>query len=174
MRRLYSPETVCCDNWQAALNAWKSLFPHITIIMCFLHRVLKIMKRGKKMGLELSEALDRAWNTYHAETKMQFRQRLRRFREWASENLEGGTFRDAILRLCDHGPALAKAYDHPGCARTSAGLDRLMDHQDRWLYQMRYFHGSATRANQVARAHALIWNFHPYNSRLKSPRINQI
>lgn len=53
----------------------------------------------------------------------------------------------------------------PGAARTSIGLDRLMDYQDRILYQRRYFHGSRASTRLGARAMALHWNFHPYGTR---------
>jgi len=38
----YAPETVNTDGWQATQGAWKALFTHITVILCFLHALLKI------------------------------------------------------------------------------------------------------------------------------------
>src|SRR3989475_8504723 len=38
----YAPETVNTDGWQATQGAWKALFTHITVILCFLHAFLKI------------------------------------------------------------------------------------------------------------------------------------
>jgi hypothetical protein len=35
-------ETVNTDGWAATQGAWKRLFPSITVILCFLHAVLKI------------------------------------------------------------------------------------------------------------------------------------
>jgi hypothetical protein len=35
----YAPQTVNTDGWQATQGAWKALFPHITVILCFLHHV---------------------------------------------------------------------------------------------------------------------------------------
>lgn len=46
-------------------------------------------------------------------------------------------------------------------------LDRLMNYQDRLLYNMQYFHGSLDSARLHLRAMALLWNFHPYGSRTK-------
>ena len=36
----YAPETVNTDGWQATQGAWKALFTHITVILCFLHAFL--------------------------------------------------------------------------------------------------------------------------------------
>ncbi|WP_207678817.1 hypothetical protein [Desulfonema magnum] len=44
----YSPETVNTDEWQATMNAWKSLFPSVTLILCFLHMFIGIRDRAKK------------------------------------------------------------------------------------------------------------------------------
>src|SRR5438270_7954085 len=41
----YSPKTVCTDGWEGTQSAWRSLFPTVGIILCFLHSVVKIAKR---------------------------------------------------------------------------------------------------------------------------------
>lgn len=46
-------------------------------------------------------------------------------------------------------------------------LDRLMNYQDRLLYNMQYFHPTKDSARLQLRAMALIWNFHPYGSKTK-------
>ena len=46
-------------------------------------------------------------------------------------------------------------------------LDRLMNYQDRLLYNMQYFHGTLDSDRLHLRAMALLWNFHPYGSRTK-------
>jgi hypothetical protein len=40
-----------------------------------------------------------------------------------------------------------------------------MNHQDRYLYSMQYFHGTLESARLQLRAMALLWNFHPYTQR---------
>jgi hypothetical protein len=60
------------------------------------------------------------------------------------------------------------AYDYPEAARTSNMIDRLMNHQDRLLFNMQYFHGSEESARQYLRAMALLWNFHPYGKRTRA------
>jgi hypothetical protein len=65
------------------------------------------------------------------------------------------------------------AYDFPEAARTTNGIDRLMDYQDRVLYQMRYFHGTRNSARVAARAMAVQWNFHPYSVRAQRQGTNR-
>ncbi len=38
----YQPETVNTDGWHATMNAWRTLFPSICLIQCFLHAILSI------------------------------------------------------------------------------------------------------------------------------------
>lgn len=42
----YQPESVCTDGWAATREAWRTLFPRITLILCFLHSILKIRDRS--------------------------------------------------------------------------------------------------------------------------------
>lgn len=44
----YTPETVNPDGWSATQGAWRTLFPSITVILCFLHAFLKIRDRATK------------------------------------------------------------------------------------------------------------------------------
>jgi hypothetical protein len=46
----YAPETVNTDGWQATQGAWKALFTHITVILCFLHAFLNIRDRALIMA----------------------------------------------------------------------------------------------------------------------------
>jgi glycosyltransferase involved in cell wall biosynthesis len=38
----YQPCSVCTDGWEATPQAWQRLFPKITLMLCFLHSILKI------------------------------------------------------------------------------------------------------------------------------------
>ena len=40
----YAPQTVNTDGWKPTQAAWKTLFPSITLVLCFLHAVLAIKK----------------------------------------------------------------------------------------------------------------------------------
>jgi hypothetical protein len=161
----YSPKTVCTDGWEGTQSAWRRLFPTVGIILCFLHSVLKIAERCGRDRATRKLVLNRVWKVYNACTRAQFSQRLRRLREWATAGLPDGALRQMVLKLCGKGPQFARAYRFPGAHRTSNALDRLMNHQDRRLYAMRYLHGTPEAARLAVRAMALQWNFHPYGAR---------
>jgi len=158
----YQPQTVCTDGWQATREAWQLLVPTIQLILCFLHSVLKIGARCR--GALRHQVCEKAWHVYRARNKVEFAQRLRRLREWATEHLHGAV-QETVWKLCRLKAEFSVAYDFPAAARTTNGIDRLMDYQDRLLYQMRYFHGTRASARLAARAMALHWNFHPYSTR---------
>lgn len=162
----YSPESICLDGWSATQNAWKRLFPSITIVLCFLHSVLKVADSClKRFGSLRKEVLDRAWNVYKATNKGEFSQRIRRFREWTQQSIKVGKLKAAILKLCNKRDQFSKSFDHPNAKRTSNMVDRLMNYQDRLLYAQRYFHGKIETARLGLRAQAILWNFHNYGER---------
>ena len=161
----YTPKTVTTDGWEATQNAWKSLFPFITVILCFLHSVLKIQKRSKRDKILSFQLQEKLWHIYHATTRSAFAQRLRRLREWASPKNMADSVKEKVFELCANAKDFALAYAYPGAYRTSNALDRLMNYQDRLLYPMQYFHGSKDSASLAARAMAMVWNFHPYDTR---------
>jgi hypothetical protein len=163
----YSPQTVCTDGWEGTQSAWRRLVPTVCIILCFLHSVLKIAERCGRDRAMRRLVLGRVWAVYDACTRAQFSQRLRRLREWATVGLPEGALRQMVLKLCGKGPQFARAYRFPGAHRTSNALDRLMNHQDRRLYAMRYLHGTPDAARLAVRAMALQWNFHPYGARTR-------
>ena len=163
----YSPQTVCVDGWEATWNAWWRLFPTITVLLCFLHSAIKIRDcRGGDHALRF-ETLTRVWKAFRAETKRSFSQRIRRLEQWVSKNLPNGKLRQAVVKLCGKRGFFAMAYDFVEPYRTSNAVDRLMNHQDRMLYAMRYFHGNLVSARLAVRAMAMLWNFHPYGARLR-------
>jgi len=161
----YQPETVCTDGWHATREAWQLLVPTIQLLLCFLHSVLKIEARCR--GAVRQRVREQAWHVYRARNKVEFAQRLRRLREWATVQLRGAV-QETVLKLCQLKADFSVAYDFPQAARTTNGIDRLMDYQDRVLYQMRYFHGRRDSARLAVRAMALQWNFHPYSARAQS------
>jgi hypothetical protein len=157
----YSPETVCADGWEATWNAWWRLFPAITVLLCFLHSAIKIRDCRTSDHALQKEAITKVWEAFRAETKASFSQRIRRLQEWMDANLPGGRLREAVFKLCGKREFFAMAYDFIDPYRTSNAVDRLMNHQDRLLYAMRYFHGDLGSARLSARAMAMLWNFHP-------------
>lgn len=92
----YAPASVCSDGWAATRAAWRALYPCVTLVLCFLHGVLKIRERCAE-GLR-REVLKRAWEVYAGPTKRSFSQRMRRFQEWGEKGLQGAVLA-AVLKL---------------------------------------------------------------------------
>ncbi len=40
----YDPVTINTDAWDGTQQAWLALFPTVTLVLCFLHAVLKVQK----------------------------------------------------------------------------------------------------------------------------------
>ncbi len=64
----YQPQTVNTDGWSGTQTAWQALFPHIVLILCFLHGFLKIRDRCKRLKTHFQMICTRVWETYHATT----------------------------------------------------------------------------------------------------------
>ena len=159
----YTPETVNTDGWAATQNAWKTIFPTISIIVCFLHVYIKIRDRGKRYQDIFFDATSKLWDCYHAENKRSFSQRVRRLVIWAENNALPDVFVTVFKKLQKNRDNYSIAYDHPQAHRTSNMLDRLMQNMDRHLFSTRYFHGSLEAAELNIRGWALIQNFAPSN-----------
>jgi hypothetical protein len=158
----YQPESVNLDGWLATKQAWLTLFPQITIILCFLHAFLSIRNRATKKVAETFKLISqKVWDAYHASDKRCFSQRIRRLREWASQHLSPGPVKEKLLSLCQKRDAFVKAYEHPTAHRTSNMVDRLMKFMDRWLFASQYFHGTTDAARLQTRGWALLENFCP-------------
>lgn len=160
----YAPTSVCTEGWAATQAAWRALFPTITLVLCYLHAVLKIMRRCT--GEVRHTVVTKAWHAYEARSQAVFAQRLRRLREWGAQHLTGPVG-EAGAKLCRRRAQFATAYDCPRAARTSNAVDRLLNHLDRQLYSACYGHSTAAQLTKLARAVALTWNFHPYGPRLR-------
>lgn len=160
----YQARSVCTDGFQATREAWRQLFPRLTLVLCFLHSILKLTERCR--GPLRTQVLDRAWFVYQAVTKGQFAQRLRRLGEWGRETLDG-SLAQTIQKMMRLRPAFTPAYECPQAARTTNAVDRVHNRLDRTLYAMQYCHGHQASARLAVRAWALQWNFHPYGPRLR-------
>lgn len=162
----YRPKSVNTDGWAATMKAWKCLFVDIFVICCFLHVFIKIRDRSSKKYRELFDsAAEKIWNCYDAATKSSFSQRVRRLYEWATnEELHvPEVISKPIGKLKENLSSYSKAYDLPGCHRTSNMVDRLMQRMDRHLFSTFYFHGGIEAAELSIRGWALIHNFAPCN-----------
>ncbi|WP_246556330.1 hypothetical protein [Desulfonema magnum] len=160
----YSPETVNTDGWKATMNAWESLFPSVTLILCFLHMFISIRDRAKKKFGEIyHEVVTRLWECYGAPTRASFSQRVRRLAEWAEKTSVPSVIADKIVKIRKNIDAFARAYAFPGAHRTSNMLDRLMRRMDRHIFNTHYFHGVIFSAELGIRGWSLILNFAPSN-----------
>jgi hypothetical protein len=157
----YRPETVNTDGWPATQAAWRALFKGVTLILCFLHAFLKIRERAVHLKEGFDTLRERVWGAYHAPDARSFSQRLRRLREWATDQVDKEVVREKVLALCNKRRAFVPAYDHPGCCRTSNLVDRLLRRLDFHLYCTQHLHGTAGAAEQGLRGWALLHNFAP-------------
>jgi hypothetical protein len=163
----YSPKTVNTDGWEATQTAWRTLFPSITLILCFLHTVLGVQQRCRREPTLFKQVTEKLWHLFHSETPSQFGQRLRRIHEWAKTQVTHEAVRQKLLALKSKAVGFRPRFTFPEAYRTSNQVDRLINIQDRLLYQMQYFHGTQKSANLALRAMALLWNFHPYCQKIQ-------
>lgn len=160
----YCPQSVNTDGWQATQSAWKTLFPSISLILCFLHVFIKIRDRAKKKFKQLfEETADKLWECYQAPHKCSFSQRIRRLHEWAEKSDLPEVIFKPLDQLRQNIAQFKKAYDLPGAHRTSNMVDRLMQRMDRHLFSTQYFHGNLSSAELSIRGWALLYNFAPSN-----------
>lgn len=164
----YQPATVNTAGWDATQQAWQRLFPQVTLILCFLHAVLGVQQRCRRHPDLFTTITDQLWRFYHSPSLKHFAQRLRRLREWTASTTLPDVMAQKLQRLFDHAPNFQQHFDFPNAHRTSNMADRLINFQDRILYNMQYFHGSMASARQALRAMAMLWNFHPYGRKTQA------
>jgi len=162
----YAPKTVNTDGWHATQVAWRTLFPLIVVILCFLHSFIKIRDRCKRLD-HYPALCKRVWDTYHAADADAFRIKNQELWEWAEATLPVGTGLEAVVKLCNKEAEFVLAYDHPRAYRTSNMLDRHLEPLDRYLDGRKYFHGHLLAAEYGVRAWALLHNFQPYCPRAR-------
>ena len=87
----YAPQTVNTDGWASTQNAFQTLFPLITVVLCFLHGFLKIRDRCRKAR----ELHRRVWDVYRAATAKEFRRLMNEFQQWCATQTWTTSVRDA-------------------------------------------------------------------------------
>jgi hypothetical protein len=163
--------SVCTDGWEATRQAWRGLFPTITLVRCFLHAILKRKKHCA--GPLRHQVLDRAWQVSQAATTRQFSQRLRRVAEWTPLP-RSGPVATMVLQRCRRRSDCTPADDGPQAHRTSKAVDRLRNSHDRLLYARRSWHGTTDSARLAVRAMARQWPVHPYGARLRRDQPSRV
>jgi hypothetical protein len=83
--------------------------------------------------------------------------------EWVMSEKAPNVILNPIKKLKENLQKYSKAYDLPGCHRTSNMVDRLMQKMDRHLFASFCFHGSLEAAELSIRGWALIHNVAPCN-----------
>lgn len=156
-----TPQTVNTDGWAATQNAWTAWFPSLAVILCFRHGFLKIRDRSRQHH-ELHQAV---WEVSHAPTATEFRTRMDSFREWFESKSWPGPVREMAAKLWKRTDEYAKAYEHPGCLRTSNAVDRPMNRLSRLVYAGRGVHGDQASSQRRLRGWALLMNFRPFAKR---------
>jgi hypothetical protein len=157
----YAPDTVNTDGWQATMKAWRTLFPTICVIQCFLHAILGIRNVATKATNALYvDIIAKAWEVYEAKTKRSFAQRMRRLREWG-DTLKDCPLKTTLQKLCKKKAGFLPAYDFPHCLRTSNMIDRLMRGMEKYLCAHQGFHGTLASAEYGIRSYCLLTNFRP-------------
>jgi hypothetical protein len=160
----YQARSVCTDGWEATRQAWRQLFPKITLVLCFLHSILKMKKHCT--GQLGHQVLDRAWQVYQAATNRQFAQRLRRGGRVDAVAPQRTSRHDGVKDVPPSGRlhpslGLSTGVPHLQCGRSAAQLSRptalryallARHHQQRALG--RTGHGAAMELSPVWRTPA--------------------
>jgi len=154
----YAPETVNTDGWKATQAAWRTLFPKVTLILCFLHGFLKIRDRCRK-AFELHQ---KVWEVYQATSAQAFREAMESFRQWCAARVWSSPIQEALEKLWSRTEEYVRSYSHPRCHRTSNSVDRPMNALYRLLYANRMLHGHLETAESRLRGWALLMNFRPF------------
>ena len=108
------------------------------------------------------------WKAYKASTAAEFLKGIRLALIWSKKHIRRKGTLKKLRKLCRRAAQFKIAYRFPMAYRTSNMVERLMNHQDRLLYSMQYFHGDQKSAKLYLRSMALIWNFHPYGTKTRS------
>ena len=120
----YQPDSVNTDGWLATLNSWRTLFPSVTMILCFLHSFIKIRSCGKKLGDTYFDLCDKVWEVYHSASEAEFHARMADLAIWALQRLPDGPTLDAVIKLCLKFDSFDQAYALPDAHRTSNMVNR--------------------------------------------------
>lgn len=164
----YAPKSVNLDGWKPTNLAWKGLFEHITIVLCFLHAFLKVRQVGKNLKDKFYDLGNLLWSAYRQVSAIEFKQGLQEALVWAQTNLPNNeNILAKVKEIIAKQEAYAISFQQDGCYRTSNQIDRPMNMLDRYVYQTRYFHGHLATAQQKIRAWAMIYNFMPFTDRSK-------
>ena len=127
--------------------------------------MLKVQKGSPSYRNLRNKLKTKLWKAYKASTAAGFLKELRLALICRKKHIRRKRTLQKMRKLCRRAAQFKVAYQFPQAHRTSNMLARLMNHQDRLLYTMQYFHGNKKSARLYLRSMALVWNFHPYGTR---------
>lgn len=113
------------DGWEATRSVWNSLFEGITLILCFLHEVLKIRSVCRSKPAQCRSLCQKLWEVYQGTTKRQFAQRLRGFLEWVKAQKLSDAIVAKVRRIHLKSHLFQTALDFPDAYRTSNRVIKL-------------------------------------------------
>jgi Transposase, Mutator family len=162
----YQPISINSDGWAATKKALKNLFPKATIVLCFLHSVIKIRQVAQKEPKK-QELFDKVWAIYHSPDANSFDDAVLHLDNWAKENVVKDSVKERIAKIGKRKEEFKTFFDAPTAKRTTNMVDRLMKPVDRFLFMKQYFHGNFKSAELMLNALALCINFAPFAPRTK-------
>jgi hypothetical protein len=177
----FSPTSVNTDAWASTRKAWRVLFSKVTLLLCFLHSVLKIRGLMTQKYEYAQTIVSRLWEAYHQEKEVDFCDTLFDLQKYVKNDLKNDKIGKALDKIVQKIGDYAGAYKLTNPYRTSNMVDRQMKQLDRLLFKRQYFHGHLQTLENKIRAWALIHNFHPfvprtqrYKSEFQLSRVQQL
>ena len=82
----YAPITVNTDAWDGTQQAWLALFPTVTLVLCFLHEVLKVQKGSPTYRNLRKKLKTKLWKAYKAATAPEFLKGIRLALIWSKKH----------------------------------------------------------------------------------------
>ena len=165
----YQPQTINTDGWAATHKAWQTLFPTITVVLCFLHAFIRIRSCCQRLGSLYDEIRQHVWEIYRTSSRAAFLNGVSDLQNWVMTHRDSLTTSaiQSIDKLCQRADQFCLTFDHPSAYRTSNMVDRHMEPMARWLADGRHFHGNLQSAELRMRSWALLHNYWPYCPRAK-------
>lgn len=168
----YQPISINTDGWAATKKALKGLFTKTTMVLCFLHSVLKIRQVAAKEPNK-QVLFDKVWQIYRATDALSFDTAITTLETWATENITKESVKERILKIGKRKEEFKTAFTTPTAKRTTNMVDRLMKPVARFLLMKQYFHGDFKSAELTLHALALCINFAPFSPRTKCNHTNK-
>ncbi len=121
----YDTVTVTTDAWDGTQQAWLNLFPTVTLVLCFLHDVLKVQKGCLSYRNLRKKLKTKLWKAYKSSNAAGFLRGLRLALIWSKKHIRRKGTLNKMRKLCRRAAQFKVAYQFPMAHRTSNMVDRL-------------------------------------------------